>query len=182
MSFEKDINEVLFTNEQLTEKIREVGQKISKDYEGQELLVVGILAGSIIFMSHLLENLDVECKIDFIKCKSYDGENSTGSITIQKDLSMDPRGKNILLVEDIVDTGLTVSFMVQSLLARGAKSVKVASLLDKPARREYKVDVDYSCFECPDKFIVGFGLDYNQYYRNLPYIGVLNAAAIKAHK
>lgn len=182
MYCDKDIKEIIYTNEQLINSIKKVAARISKDHEGEELLVVGILNGSFVFMSHLMESLDLECKMDFIKCTSYEGERSTGTITIQKDLSSSPYGKNILLVEDIVDTGLTVSHMVQSLLQRGAKSVEVAALLDKPSERQYPVDIKYACLPCPDEFIVGFGLDYNELYRNLPFIGVLTKEAIKRHK
>jgi len=182
MVFDEYIDEILIKYDEIINRIKEVGKQISTDYKDKEILVVGILTGSVNFMSHLLENMDAMCKIDFIKCTSYEGENSTGSVTIQRDISSDPRGKNILLVEDIVDTGLTVSFMVKSLLDRGAKSVKVAALLDKPSRREYPVDVSYSCFEVPNKFIIGFGLDYNQYFRNLPYIAVINEKGIEKFK
>jgi len=173
MKLDNDIKKVLYSNEQLKERISEVAKEISDYYEDQELYVVGLLKGSVNFLTYLTERIDNKITIDYIKCSSYAGTSSTGNVKIDLDLSYDIHGKNVLLVEDIIDTGLTVKCIKEVLLSRGANSVKVVSLLNKPSRREQPISPDWSCFECPNEFIVGFGLDFNQKYRNLPYVGVL---------
>lgn len=179
MYLDKDIKEVLFTEDEICKRIKILGKEISEFYKGKEVLVVGVLSGVIPFMGHLIKYLDFPARIDYVKCSSYEGQNSTGNIRLTKDLSFDPRDQEILLCEDILDTGLTLFEMKKLLIARGAKSVTIVTLLDKPSRREYEIEADYIGFTIPNKFIVGFGLDYNQYYRNLPYIGVLKEEAIK---
>jgi len=179
MYLDKDIESVLISEEEITTRIKELGKEISDFYKNKEVLVVGVLSGVIPFLGQLIKYLDFPARIDYVKCTSYEGENSTGNIRFSKDMSFDPMGQDILLCEDILDTGLTVFEVKKLLYARGAKSVKVTALIDKPSRREYEVKGDWIGFEIPNKFIVGFGLDYNQYYRNLPYIGVLKPEAIK---
>jgi len=165
---------ILIPEEKIKQKVAELAKKISKDYKNKDkLLIVSILKGSTIFLSDLVRQLDIDCEIDFIAVRSYDGKNSTGVVQLIMDLYDNPVGKNILIVEDIVDTGRTLNFLKQNLLTRKAKSVKICALLNKIGRRKTKVKIDYKGFDVPNKFIVGYGLDYNEKYRNLPYIAVL---------
>ncbi len=170
----EDIQEVLFSNEVLNKKISELANKINKDYEGKELVVVGILKGSVIFAAELIKNITVKCEIDFMSVSSYGNSAETsGVVRILKDLDNDIEGKHVLLVEDIVDTGITLKYLLKYLKARKAESIEIVALLNKPARRKADLDVKYVGFEVPDGFIVGFGIDYAEKYRNLPYIGIL---------
>lgn len=170
----EDIQEVLFTNEVLTKKIKELAEQINKDYEGKELVVVGILKGSVIFAAELIKNITIKCEIDFMSVSSYGNATETsGVVRILKDLDNDIEGKHVLLVEDIVDTGTTLKYLLKYLKARKAESIEIVSLLNKPVRRKVDLDVKYIGFEVPDGFIVGFGIDYAEKYRNLPYIGIL---------
>ena len=168
-----DIERVLISEEEIHAKVREMGQKISEDFRGKNPLFVGVLKGCFIFMSDLLRNVDIHCTMDFMSVSSYQGTNSTGAVKITKDLNQDIEGRHIIIVEDILDSGLTLSYLKQYLMGRKPASISIATLLDKPARRKADVYADYSCFEVPDAFVVGYGLDYNEVYRNLPYIGVL---------
>lgn len=179
MLLDKDVEKVVFTNEQLKKRIAEIGKTVTEYYKNKDLFVVGLLKGSVNFLTYLTESIDLKITIDYIKCSSYEGTNSSGNVKIDLDLSYDINGKDVLLVEDIVDTGLTIKCIKDVLISRGAKSVKIVALLDKPARRILDVHPDWSCFLCPDAFIVGFGLDYNQKYRNLPYIGILKETIYK---
>lgn len=170
----EDIQEVLFANEVLTKKIKELAEQINKDYEGKELVVVGILKGSVIFAAELIKNITIKCEIDFMSVSSYGNATETsGVVRILKDLDNDIEGKHVLLVEDIVDTGTTLKYLLKYLKARKAESIEIVSLLNKPVRRKVDLDVKYIGFEVPDGFIVGFGIDYAEKYRNLPYIGIL---------
>lgn len=169
----KDVKEVLFTEEQIKEKCKKLGEQITKDYDG-EILVVGILKGAVPFMAELVKRIDRPVLMDFMDITSYEGTTSTGEVKILKDLDFKIEGRDILIVEDIIDTGLTLSYLTEILMKRGAKSIEIATLLTKPSRRKKKVDVKYLGFEIEDHFVIGFGMDYNEDYRNLPYIGVLD--------
>jgi hypoxanthine phosphoribosyltransferase len=165
---------VLIPQEELEARIREMAAQISKDYEGEKLHLVCILRGSIFFTCELAKYITVPVTVDFMSVSSYGGgTESTGRIKIIKDLDEDVMGKDVLVVEDIVDSGRTLSFLLQLLRDRGAKSLRLCTLLDKPDRIVIEVPVDYTCFQIPDEFVVGYGLDYAQKYRNLPYIGIV---------
>ena len=168
-----DIERVLISEEELQSKVRELGRKISQDFRGKDPLFVGVLKGCFIFMSDLMRYVDIHCTMDFMAVSSYSGTSSTGAVKITKDLSQDIEGRHIIIVEDILDSGVTLSYLKKYLEVRKPASISIATLLDKPARRKADVYADYSCFEVPDAFVVGYGLDYNEVYRNLPYIGVL---------
>ncbi|HHW68154.1 MAG: hypoxanthine phosphoribosyltransferase [Epulopiscium sp.] len=169
-----DVKEILFTEEEIAVKVKELGQQISEDYRGEDLTVVGILKGSNIFMGDLIRKIDIPLSIDFMVVSSYgQSTESSGVVKVLKDLEYSIEGKNILIVEDIIDTGLTLDYLKENLLRRKPKSLKICTLLDKPARRKVDLKVDYVGFEIPDAFIVGYGIDYAEKYRNLPYIAVL---------
>lgn len=170
---ENDIECVLLSEEEIKLKVKEVGKKISEDYEGKEPVFVGVLKGCFIFMADLLRAISVPCSVDFMAVSSYEGTNSTGAVKINKDLNSDICGKHIVLVEDILDSGVTLNYLKNYLMVRQPASISIVTLMDKPARRKADVYADYSCFEIPDAFVVGYGLDYNEKYRNLPYIGEL---------
>lgn len=170
----RDILEVLVTEEQLKAKVAELGRQIGRDYEGHKLLLVSVLKGSVIFMADLMRAIKIPLKIDFMSVSSYgSGVKTSGVVKIIKDLDMPVEGYDILIVEDILDSGLTLSYIMELMRSRSAKSVKICTLLDKPDSRRVAVNTDYRGFVVPDKFVVGYGLDYDQHYRNLPYIGVL---------
>ena len=170
----EDIKEVLFSSDTLSEKVRELAGKISEDYKGKDLVVVGILKGSVIFAAELIKNISIQCEIEFMAVSSYGNSTETsGVVRILKDLDSNIEGKDILIVEDIVDTGTTLKYLLQYLKARKANSIEIVALLNKPARRKVDLDVKYIGFEVPDAFIVGYGIDYAERYRNLPYIGIL---------
>lgn len=163
--------EILITKEQLEEKVAELGSQISKDYAGKPILLVGILKGSVPFMADLMRHIDGDVEIDFMAVSSYGGStSSSGVVRIIKDLDHDIEGKNVIIVEDIVDSGLTLSYLKAHLLGRNPASLKICTILDKPARRRVEFTPDYCGFQVEDKFIVGYGLDYDQKYRQLPYI------------
>lgn len=167
--------EVMITEEEIEAKAREIGQRISQDYAGEEVVLVGILRGAVMWMTELMKNIDLDVKIDFMACSSYGAATKTsGVVKINKDLDSDVEGKNVIIVEDIVDSGLTLQYLKEYIANRGTKSVKVCALLDKPAGRRVEVEADYCGFTVGDQFIVGYGLDYNQSYRQLPYITCLN--------
>ena len=170
----EDIKEVLFSSDTLSEKVRELAGKISEDYKGKDLVVVGILKGSVIFAAELIKNISIPCEIDFMAVSSYGNSTETsGVVRILKDLDSSIEGKDILIVEDIVDTGTTLKYLLGYLKARKANSIEIVALLNKPVRRKVDLDVKYIGFEVPDGFIVGYGIDYAEKYRNLPYIGIL---------
>ena len=164
-----DIAKVLITEEEIKQKVAELGAKITQDYQGKDLMMVSVLKGSVIFMADLMRAVDVPCTIDFMCVSSYgSGTTSSGVVKIIKDLDIDLHNKDLLIVEDILDSGIT-----KMLSDRGTASIRIATLLDKPERRVAPLTPDYSCFTVPDEFVVGYGLDYDERYRNLPYIGVL---------
>lgn len=171
---EQDMERVLFTQEQVAGRIREMAQEITRDYAGKAPLVVGILRGSFIFMADLVRQLELPLSLDFMSASSYGaGTVSSGKVNIRLDLQEDIAGRDVLLVEDILDTGNTLSKLVAELQGRGPASLKLCVLLDKPDRRTKPIQADYVGFTIPDAFVVGCGLDYDQRYRNLPYIGIL---------
>lgn len=168
------VKEVLITEEQIRKRVKELGEQITKDYEDKEILVIGILKGSVIFMSELVQKIGKPIKMDFMDVSSYGKSSvSTGDVKIIKDLDYSIEDKHILIVEDIIDTGYTLSYLIKNLEKRGAKSVKICTFLDKIDRREVDIPVDYIGYEIPDEFIVGYGLDYAEMYRNLPYVAAL---------
>lgn len=168
--------EILIPTDKLQTRIREMGAQIARDYHGRRPELICVLKGAVTFMSDLMRTIDLNLSIDFIAVSSYGkGKNSTGEVKIIKDLDEPLEGRDIILVEDILDTGLTLSYLVRNFLSRGATSVKIATLLNKPERRKVEVTPDYIGFEIPDKFVVGYGLDYAERYRNLPYIGVVRS-------
>ncbi|MFN2927230.1 hypoxanthine phosphoribosyltransferase [Lachnospiraceae bacterium YH-ros2228] len=166
---------VMLSEEDLDKRIRELGAQISEDYKGEEILLVGVLKGAAFFCTELAKRIMVPVVIDFMATSSYgSGTVSSGEVKVTKELDTDVTGKNVLIAEDIIDSGNTLSFLLKYFTEKGAKSVRLAAMLDKPDRREVDVHVDYTGFTIPDEFVVGYGLDYDQRYRNLPYIGVLN--------
>ncbi len=174
MRIEDDVEQILIGEEELAERIRQLGQQITEDYEGKDLIVVGILKGASLFMSDLIRKIEGKISIDFMVVSSYGNASETsGVVRIIKDLDMDITDKHILLVEDIIDTGLTLAYLKEYLCNRKAASVRICTLLDKPCRRSKPVDVEYIGFEVPDEFIIGYGIDYAEKYRNLPYIASL---------
>ncbi len=174
-SMDQDIDHILVSEEQLKNKVAELGVQISRDYEGHDLLLVSILKGSVVFMADLMRAVKIPCGIDFMVVSSYGGVNteSTGLVKIIKDLDADLTGKDVLIVEDILDTGITLSHLLPMLKMRNPRSVRLCTILSKPSRRKANIEPDYLGFEVPDEFVVGYGLDYDEKYRNLPYVGVL---------
>nr|WP_317323873.1 hypoxanthine phosphoribosyltransferase [uncultured Flavonifractor sp.] len=171
---DKDVERVLFSEEQLKARVAEIAAQIDNDYAGKAPLLVSVLRGSFIFMADLVRNIHLPCTVDFMAVSSYGaGTSSSGQVKIIKDLSEHIEGKDVIVVEDILDSGNTLSYLLQLLQARKPASVRLCTLLDKPSRRVKDVAVDYSGFSIPDYFVVGYGLDYAEKYRNLPYIGVL---------
>ncbi len=169
-----DVAEVLITGEQIEEKVRALGERITRDYTEERLLLVGVLRGAVVVMGDLMRCIDLPCEIDFMDISSYgSGTSSSGVVRILKDLEEDITGRHVLIVEDIIDTGLTLSYLRRSLLARGPASLEICALLTKPSRRRVELDVKYLGFEVPDRFVVGYGLDYAGAYRNLPDICIL---------
>jgi len=168
------VTEVMISEEQLANKVSELAKQIEKDFKGEELLVVGILKGASVFVADLIRKINLDVNIDFMSVSSYgNSTESSGTVKILKDLDVDIEGKNVLIVEDIIDSGLTLSNLVAALETRNPKSLKLCTLLDKPQRRKANIPVDYVGFVIEDKFIVGYGIDYAEKYRNLPYIGVV---------
>ena len=170
----QDLKEVLFSEEVINNKIKELATRISEDYKGKNLLVVGVLKGSVIFAAELIKNISIPCEIDFMAVSSYGtSSETTGVVRILKDLDHEISGKDIIIVEDIVDSGVTLDYLLKYLMARNANSVEIVSLLTKPSRRRVDINCKYIGFEAPDEFIVGYGLDYAEKYRNLPFVGIL---------
>lgn len=171
----KDIDRILVSESQIQARAKELGEEITKDYgtEGKTPLLVALLRGSVPFLSDLIKYIDLDIQYDFMDVSSYDGTESIGDIKIEKDLDTSIKGVDILLVEDIVDTGRTIQTVIKTLLHKGAASVKVVTLLDKPSRRVNDLKADYIGFEVENEFVVGYGMDFNQKYRCLPYIGIL---------
>ncbi len=170
----KDVESILLSTEEIKEICERLGKQISKDYEGKNLLLVSVLKGSITFMADLMRNITCDCKIDFLSVSSYSGAKTTGHVAFKKDLDINPEGCDILLVEDILDSGLTLSYIKNILLGRNASSIKICAFLDKPANRKADIAAEYVGKVVPDAFVVGYGLDYDENYRNLPYVGILS--------
>lgn len=169
-----DVDEILIPEEALGARIRELGRQISRDYEGKEPLLVGILTGAVLFMSDLLRAITIHCQVDFMATSSYaDGTTSSGIVRILKDLDQSIEGRHVIVVDDIIDTGLTMDYLLETLKTRYPASLRVCALLDKVPRRLRYVPLDYRGFEIPDKFVVGYGLDFAGRYRNVPFICVL---------
>ncbi len=171
--YEGIIKDVLVSREELNEICKRLGKQISKDYEGKNLLLVSVLKGAIVFMADLMREITCDCKIDFMAVSSYSGTKTTGAVKFKKDLDVNPDGCDILIVEDILDSGITLTYLKKILLDRNAKSIKICTLLDKPANRQADIHADYVGKVIPDEFVVGCGLDYDEKFRNLPFVGVL---------
>ncbi|MFC4600593.1 hypoxanthine phosphoribosyltransferase [Cohnella hongkongensis] len=171
---QNDIQEVLYTQEMIQQKVQELGAAISRDYEGRNPLVICVLKGAFIFMADLSKNISIPIELDFMAVSSYgNSTRSSGEVKIIKDLDASVEGRDVLIVEDIIDSGLTLSYLIDVLERRNALSVNVVALFDKPGRRTADLNADYTGFTIPDAFVVGYGLDYAEKYRNLPYVGVL---------
>jgi hypoxanthine phosphoribosyltransferase len=179
MDMLNDIAEVLVSEEEIQTRVAELGTRISDDYRGQELLLIGLLRGAIVFLSDLMRSIDIPVRLDFIGISSYGISTESGAVRLVMDLETDISGRHVLVVEDIVDTGKTLSYLVENLKARQPASLRVCALLDKPERRQVPIHVDYVGFEIPDKFVVGYGLDFAEGYRNLPFVGVLKEPLYK---
>jgi hypoxanthine phosphoribosyltransferase len=168
------IGEELVSQSDLERRVRELGAEISRDYEGKELFLVGVLKGAVFFLSDLMRSLEVPCEVDFMAVASYGSStDSSGVVRILKDLDATIEGKDVLIVEDIIDSGLTLSYLLRTLKAREPRSLEVCALLTKPERREVDLPIRYTGFEIPNKFVIGYGLDHAERYRNLPYVAVL---------
>lgn len=175
---ENNLLKTLITEEDIKIKVKELGEFITRDYQGKDLLVVGILKGSVVFMGDLIREIKIPLQIDFMEVSSYGkSTESSGAVRILKDLKSDIEGRNILIVEDIIDTGLTLSYLLSILEARRPGSITICTFLNKPSRRKVELLVDYNGFDIPDEFVVGYGLDFGEIYRNLPYVGVLKPEA-----
>lgn len=176
-----DIDEILFSEEKIASIVRNMGRQISEDYVGKNLFMVSVLKGSLLFMADLMRAVTIPCSIDFLSVSSYgNGTASSGEVRILKDLDCSLEGKDLLVVEDILDSGVTLSFLLRTLSARKPASIRLCTFLDKPERRQVEIHPDYVGAVVPDKFIVGYGLDYAERYRNLPYIGVLKPEVYEA--
>jgi len=168
------VERVLISEEQIRDKVRELGQRISRDFAGEEITLVGLLKGSVIFLSDLARAITVPCRMDFMNVTSYgNGTESSGDVKFLKDLDDDIKGKNVIVVEDIIDTGFTLREVLRVLETRNPRSLKLCTLLNKVPRRKVAIPIDYNGFDIPDEFVVGYGLDYAQKYRNLNYVGIL---------
>ena len=174
-----DIKEILITEDEIINRCKELGKEITKDYQGKTPILIGLLKGSVPFLAELMNRIEINMEIDFMDVSSYSGTESTGDVRIDKDLSNSIVGDDVIVVEDIVDTGKTLQKVVGLLYSKGANSVRIVSLLDKPERRIVDLKADYIGFTIPDAFVVGFGLDFNQKYRNLPYVGILKEDCYK---
>jgi hypoxanthine phosphoribosyltransferase len=172
---EKGVDEILIEADRLQGRIAELGEEISADYDGRDLLLVGVLKGAVFFMADLMRRITVPCEIDFMAISSYGAAtDSSGVVRILKDLDINIEGRHVLVVEDIIDSGLTLSYLVRNLEAREPASLEICALLTKPERREIEVEVRYTGFEIPNRFVIGYGLDFAERYRNLPYVAVLH--------
>lgn len=173
-NMQEDVLRVLFSEEELRAKVQEMGRQITEDYRGKNLMLVTVLKGAVVYMADLMRAIDVPAEIDFMVVSSYgSGVKSSGVVKIVKDLDVPLADKDILIVEDILDSGLTLSYIKKILQDRGPRSIRIVTLLDKPSRRKVDLTADYIGFSVPDEFVIGYGLDYDEKYRNLPYIGIL---------
>ena len=182
VSVDDAVGQILIEEQTLQARIRELGVEISRDYAGRDLLLVGVLKGAVFFMADLMRELTIPCEIDFMAISSYGaGTDSSGVVRILKDLDLNISGRDVLVVEDIIDSGLTLSYLVRTLSARKPATVEICALLTKPERREVDVPVRYVGFEIPNEFVIGYGLDYAERYRNLPHVAVLHPDLIPPH-
>lgn len=172
---EKDIQEILLTEEQIKTRIAELGKELTADYAGKDPIIVGVLKGVVVFYADMIREIKTHCEMDFMWISSYAGTNSTGKMEVKRDIASDIKGRHVLILEDIYDTGNSLDFTYRHLLTREPASLKICTLLDKPERRRPGITLkpDYVGFTIPNAFVVGYGLDYNEHYRNLPYVGVL---------
>lgn len=176
----EDISRILFTEEQIKARVEELGKQISADFKGEDIVVIGLLKGCFMFIADLMRAINTNVAVDFMVVSSYgSGVVSSGEIKVRKDYSIDIEGKNVLVIDDILDTGRTLAFVKDYLIVKSPKTIKLCTLLDKPERKTSKVEVDYVGFSVPDEFVVGYGLDYDEKYRNLPFIGVLKPEVYK---
>lgn len=173
------VKKVLISEEEITVRCKELGREISEDYKDSVPIIVGLLKGSVPFMAELLKNITIDCETEYMSVSSYSGTESMGDVRINKDLDRSVKGFDVLVVEDIVDTGRTLEKVKELLYSKGAKTVKVVALLDKPSRRVVDISAEYVGFTIPNEFVIGFGLDFDQKYRNLPYVGVLKEELYK---
>ena len=176
---EKNIQEVLLTEAQIKERIQQLGKILSEEYRDKNPVVIGVLKGVVIFYADMIRQLTVPCQMEFLWVSSYEGTDSTGNVVLKRDIGTDIKGRHVLILEDIFDTGNSLSFVREHLLAKEPASLKICTLLDKPSRRKPEVtfQADYVGFTIPNAFVVGYGLDYDEYYRNLPYIGIMKPEA-----
>ena len=176
---EKDIQEILLSEEQIKNRISELGEILTKEYEGKDPVIVGVLKGVVVFYADMIRQIRVPCQMDFMWISSYAGKDSTGRMDVKRDVSVDIRGRHVLILEDIFDTGSSLDFTYRHLMAKEPASLKICTLLDKPSRRKpgITLQADYVGFTVPNAFVVGYGLDFNEHYRNLPYVGVLKPEA-----
>ena len=171
---EKGIERILVAEDEIKEICKKLGQQISKDYAGKKPLLVGILKGSVVFMADLMRHITCDCEIDFMAVSSYSGTETTGVVQFKKDMDVSPEGRDIILVEDILDSGVTLSYLKKMLMQRNAKSLAICAFLDKPTNHRVEIEAEYVGKAIPDEFVIGYGLDYNEKYRNLPFVGVLS--------
>ncbi len=169
-----DIKEVLYSEEEIRAKVKELGERITEDYKGKNLFLLGILKGCVPFMADIMRSIDLELEYDFMDVSSYQGTRSMGEVRILKDISTSIVDKDILIVEDIIDTGVTLSYLTKILKSRGARSIEIVTMLSKPSRRKVELPVKYNGYEIDDHFVIGYGMDYNERFRGLPYIGILD--------
>lgn len=176
---EQNIQEILLSEEQIREKIEELGKILSEEYRDKDPVIIGVMKGVVVFYADMIRKLTIPCQMDFMWISSYEGTDSSGSVVVKRDITTDIKGRHVLILEDIFDTGNSLSFVYDHLMAKEPASLKICALLDKPSRRKPGVilQADYVGFTIPNAFVVGYGLDYNEYYRNLPYIGVLKPEA-----
>lgn len=169
-----DIKEVIFSEEEIQNKVKELGEKITEDYKDKDLFLLGILKGAVPFMADIMRKINLDLEYDFMDVSSYQGTRSMGEVRILKDISTSIVGKDILIVEDIIDTGITLSYLTKVLKSRGANSIEIVTMLSKPSRRKIDLHVKYNGFEIEDYFVIGYGMDYDEKYRALPFIGILD--------
>ncbi len=176
---EQDIKEILLTEEQIQSRIRELGEELTRDYAGKDPIIVGVMKGVVVFYADMIRHIKTHCQMDFMWISSYAGTQSTGTMQVRRDISADIRGRHVLILEDIFDTGNSLNFTYNHLLRKEPASLKICTLLDKPSRRSpgITLQADYVGFTVPNAFVVGYGLDFNEHYRNLPYVGILKPEA-----
>ena len=171
---EKGIERILVAEDEIKEICKKLGEQISKDYADKKPLLVGILKGSVVFMADLMRHITCDCEIDFMAVSSYSGTETTGVVQFKKDMDVSPEGRDIIIVEDILDSGVTLSYLKKMLMQRNAKSLAICAFLDKPTNHRVEIEAEYVGKAIPDEFVIGYGLDYNEKYRNLPFVGVLS--------